>query len=153
MIQTKNGAIAISIVIMLAVLWPIKENWARKPKDNFPLSYYPMFSKKRNATYSVDHIIGFDILGNRYNIPYKLIGTGGFNQVRRQVRKYARDGKGDLLLQKVAANILKSNLEPYRNLVKIELVKGKYHLEEYFMDQNKKPVKEKVYSRLNLDTL
>ena len=43
------------------------------------------------------YFVGYDSLQNRYKIPYKLIGTGGFNQVRRQLQKSARQGKGEQL--------------------------------------------------------
>ncbi|NJM08485.1 hypothetical protein HC891_23350 [Candidatus Gracilibacteria bacterium] len=44
----RNLARGFSMVLVGAVLAPLIENWRAAPRDNFPLSYYPMFSARRS---------------------------------------------------------------------------------------------------------
>ncbi len=140
---SQKQAMLISIIILALVLSPIIENWVSKPKDSFPFSYYPMFSKKRKATYGVYYFVGYDAGQNRHIIPYKFAGTGGFNQVRRQIKKAARSNKVNEFTQTVAKRIAKKKSLPYSKLERIELVKGYYHLEKYFLRQDTLPVHER----------
>ncbi len=140
---SQKQATLISIFIIALVLSPVIENWASKPKDNFPLSYYPMFSRERKATYGLYYFVGYDSAQNRYAIPYKAAGTGGFNQVRRQIKKAARSDRANAFTQKVAERIAKKKGYPYSNLARIELVKGYYHLEKYFLKKDTLPVHER----------
>jgi len=140
---SQNQALWISVFVIILILSPILENWASKPKDNFPLSYYPMFSKKRQATYGMYYFVGYDTAQNRYKISYKLAGTGGFNQVRRQIKKAARSDKAKAYTQEVAKRIANMKEYPYSELTRIELVKGYYHLENYFLKQDTLPVHER----------
>ncbi|WP_282085009.1 hypothetical protein [Aquimarina algiphila] len=140
---SQKQAMWVSILIIALILSPIAENWASKPKDNFPLSYYPMFSKKRKATYGLYYFVGYDTTQKRHKISYKIAGTGGFNQVRRQIRKAARSDRAQAFTQKVAEKIANKKGYPYSNLVRIELVKGYYHLENYFLKKDTLPVHER----------
>ncbi len=147
MIRTKSSAAIFSALILFAIMYPIKENWQAKPKDNFPLSYYPMFSHKRDSTYSVNYFVGYDAQGNRMLIPYKFAGNGGFNQVRRQINRKCKEGEAKALTRKVAKRLAKSQEAPYNELERITLVKGTYHLDDYFVKGDKTPRKEKVLSK------
>ncbi len=140
---SQKQAVLVSVFIIALILSPIMENWASKPKDSFPLSYYPMFSKKRKATYGLYYFVGYDSAQNRYKIPYKIAGTGGFNQVRRQIKKEARSDRADVFTLKVAERIARKKGYPYSKLVRIELVKGYYHLENYFLKKDTLPVHER----------
>ncbi|MEM1135041.1 MAG: hypothetical protein AAGI07_04325 [Bacteroidota bacterium] len=139
---SQSSALVLSIIAILIVMSPIIENWKEKPEDSFPLSYYPMFSKKRKEVYSMYYFVGYDSQDNRHKIPYKIVGTGGFNQVRRQIRRAARSDNPEALTHKVVHNIAKRKDYPFTELVKIELVKGYYHLENYFLKNDTLPVRE-----------
>ncbi|AXT59652.1 hypothetical protein D1816_04535 [Aquimarina sp. AD10] len=140
---SKQQVVWISTIAIVLVLSPIIENWADKPKDSFPLSYYPMFSKKRNATYPIYHFVGYDSDQKRYIIPYTFAGTGGFNQVRRQIKKAAKSENAYQFTQKVAERISNKKGHPYSALERIELIKGYYHLENYFLKKDTLPVHER----------
>ena len=142
--QHKALAAIFSIVVLLLVLSPVVENWSKTPKDNFPLSYYPMFSKKREATYTLRYVVGYDEQQRRYHIPYHYIGSGGFNQVRRQINKQCKNGKSKKLAKKVARRLAKSKEPLYQNLERIEVVKGTYNFETYFVKGDKTPLQEKI---------
>src|SRR5262245_41098893 len=94
----KLTAVYVSLAMIGAVLWPIQQNWREKPVDNFPLSYYPMFSAKREATEAFHYLLGHDAQGARYIIPYQFAGSGGLNSVRRQIRRIVEDGRGPQLV-------------------------------------------------------
>lgn len=151
MIQSKFSAVAFSVILITIVASPIKENWKAKPKDNFPLSYYPMFSKKRDASYTLNYVVGFDASNKRYCIPYHIVGSGGMNQVRRQINKKCKEGESDKLAKKVARRIANSEKAPFDKLEKVVVMEGTYHLEDYFMANSKAPLKEKIISTQIVD--
>ncbi len=150
MINSKLVALVFSIMMILAVIWPVRQNWQENPKDDFPLSYYPMFSHQRKATHSLPYFVGYDTYGSRYYIPYKYLGTGGFNQVRRQINKHARRGDVEKLTEKVAKRLARCRDAPFDKLVRVEMVRGRFHLDDYFLSDNKLPVRETVYSHQNI---
>lgn len=129
----KGFASALSLALIGAVLLPIAENWRRKPKDSFPLSYYPMFCKRRGKCERVTYLVGIDARGTRHPLPYHCAGSGGLNQVRRQIRRLARrDGAAEELCASVAARLARRRDGRYADLVAIHLVTGKYRLADFF---------------------
>jgi hypothetical protein len=144
MILSKPFALFFSVAVLLAILLPVKENWNEKPRDSFPLSYFPMFSSKRDSICTVNYFVGYDTLGNRYYIPHGMVGSGGFNQVRRQVNKKVRTEKAEKITQRVAKKVAKCQETPYCHLVRIALVRGDFDLNDYFQKGIKMPQQEKV---------
>ena len=133
--------------MVLVVLYPVRQNWAERPKDNFPLSYFPLFSHKRGKVYSVNHFIGFDRYGNRYNIPYNYAGTGGFNQVRRQMNRAAKSNRrASSLTRSVARKVERTSSSPMGDIVLVQFVRGDYHMERYLIENDTVPVYEEVIS-------
>ncbi len=143
-------AAGLSVALLVAVLLPIRENWKADPKDNFPLSYFPMFSEVRGETYKVAHLVGLDTEANRKLVSYKLAGTGGLNQVRRQIRKTVREGGAATLCQSVAERVAKSKQKSLASLSKIQIITGEYNLNEFFAG-NKTPVKEITHATCNVE--
>lgn len=152
MIKTKLLAAIFSVVTILAILWPVRQNWKENPRDEFPFSYYPMFSHKRKSTHSLPYFVGYDVTGNRHFIPYKYAGTGGFNQVRKQINKRARQGDVEAITKKVAKKLSRSKKSPYNQIVRVEMVRGRYNMDDFFMSGNKLPIKETIYSYQNIET-
>ncbi len=141
---SKISATIFSFGLMFLLILPIKENFKKKPKDNFPFSYYPMFAVKRDSLYAVNYFVGYDAAGKRHLIPYDYIGTGGFNQVRRQINKTCKKGDTEKLNQRVADKLAKCKSEPLSNLTRVDLVTGTYHLEDYFRINDHSPREEEV---------
>src|SRR5437773_2327725 len=83
----KRVAFLSSLVMIGAVLWPVQQNWRKPPHDSFPLSYYPMFSAKREAIETFHYLVGRDAEGKRYLIPHSFASAGGLNAARRQINK------------------------------------------------------------------
>lgn len=139
-------ASGISVLMVGAALRPIVENWRRRPKDSFPLSYYPMFSKQRKPTERVTYLVGIDAQGARRLLPYDCAGAGGLNQVRRQIRKIARqDQAAGELCAAIAARLALRPDDRYADLVTIHLVTGRYRLHEYFAGR-REPEWERVHA-------
>ena len=153
MFYSKTAAVLLSAGLMITVLAPVAENLRATPEDTFPLSYYPMFSFKRDSLYSVYHFVGRDSENESINIPYKMVGTGGFNQVRRQVNKMVKEEKEVELIQKVAKKLERTRVEPYSLIEEVSLVKGTYHLEKYFSTDKQQPVRLKVIASQNIERL
>jgi len=139
----KRRAAYASIVMIGAVLWPIQQNWRDTPRDDFPLSYYPMFSNKRDAIETFYYIVGQDAEGKRHQVPYSWIGDGGGNQVRRQLRRIINEGRAPELAQKVAKRVAKRDAPPWSQVVSVAVCTGKYDVDAFFHNR-KEPVSEKI---------
>lgn len=150
MIKEKHLAIWGSALLIAVIIAPIKENWKAEPKDSFPFSYYPMFSKKRGETYGMYYLLGVDTLGQRHFLSYKLAGTGGFNQVRRQITKRAKKGEGRELLDRVEQQLKRKKKSFSRALSEIYLVKGVYHLERFLLQEEMLPMEETILASKKL---
>src|SRR5262245_2700012 len=149
MSQHKVFALGVSLVIVGVVLSPIVENWQKRPKDNFPLSYYPMFTENRPEIQSCTYLVGFDAAGNRHLLPYKLARQGGgLNQVRRQLARLVKDGRADEVCRAVAGRVAKSKREP--QIVAVQVVTGSYALNDYFTGKSTAPLREVVHAKCDL---
>jgi hypothetical protein len=135
-------ALCFSYALIGAVLWPIGQNWRAHPKDNFPLSYYPMFSAKREAVETFYYVVGLDAEGKRRYIPHTIIGDGGGNQVRRQLRKIVNAGRAPELAQQVAERLARKR--SYRKIVSVSVIRGQYSVDDFFHGK-KDPISERVY--------
>ncbi len=134
-----------SLALLIAVLLPIRENWKATPVDGFPFSYFPMFSLERGETYQVTHLVGFDARDQRTLIHHSFAGTGGFNQVRRQIRKKVQNGKAEGLCRSVARRVAASPEAPIAGVNRIQIVTGEYKINEFFAG-NRAPVNETVHA-------
>jgi hypothetical protein len=139
----KRIAALMSLVMIGAILWPIRQNWRESPTDDFPLSYYPMFSTKREAIEDFYYLLGRDAAGKRYYVPYYWIGSGGGNQVRRQIRKIMSEGHAPELAQTVAKRLARRNDSPWAQVVSVSVVRGKFSVDDFFHGK-KAPVSEKI---------
>jgi hypothetical protein len=139
----KVPATLLSLALIGAVLWPLQQNWREKPRDNFPLSYYPMFSAKRKAIESFNYLAGHDEHGTRHIIPYKFAGVGGLNSTRRQIGRIVREGRADELAATVARRLARQEKAPWSQIVTVAVVTGSYGVDDYFHGR-KEPVSEKI---------
>jgi hypothetical protein len=145
LVRGKGFAGGLSVLTIGAVLSPIVQNWREEPRDGFPLSYYPMFSAKRSKTASVTYLVGLYAQGGRRLLPYVYAGTGGLNQVRRQINRAVREGRADKLGQIVAGKVALVGEEPFAAVVTVQVVTGKYRLADYFADK-RDPISEFVHA-------
>lgn len=130
--QEKGLAGLFNALLVGAVLWPVLENWRGRPKDGFPLSYYPMFSLKRADATTVRYLVGLDARGERRLLSHTCAGTGGLNQVRRQINALVRTGEADALCKLVAADVATRSEERFPDIVTVQVVVGRYRLADFF---------------------
>jgi hypothetical protein len=142
-IRDRRSAAALSALLLAGVLWPIRQNWRAEPRDGFPFSYYPMFSFKRSKRYSTHYLVGLTDGGERVVIPYWHAGSGGLNQVRRQLRQIALRGDGNELCAAVAARLASSADPRFAAVTSVRLVNGQYRLADYFRGA-RDPIREQI---------
>ncbi len=146
----KGLACLFGLLLMGATVAPVEQNWQPHPRDNFPFSYYPMFSEKRGEIYAVSYMVGLDGQGSRTLISYRFAGSGGFNQTRRQINKLIREGKADMLCQTVAGNVAREATLPYSGTVTVRIVTGRFRFADYF-GGNKAPLKERAHASCQVE--
>lgn len=134
-----------SATVLLLAFSPVLQNWRAKPKDDFPLSYYPMFTENRAPTVKVSYLVGVDAQGGRHKLPYTFAGSGGLNQVRRQINRRLDNDEEDKLCRSVAERVAKKGKGWVTNIVSVEVRTDTYHLGGYFSGTNRAPVREKVH--------
>jgi hypothetical protein len=132
----------LSLVLLGAVIAPVGQNWMAAPQDDFPLSYYPMFSFDKTDRQRVTYLIAHDADGRRLLLPYWFAGLGGMNQVRRQMTKLVERGESSRLCRSVAARVARAEDLP-KNLVNVQVVTGTFFMSEFFTG-NRMPTSENV---------
>lgn len=137
LVREKGFAGVFGALLIGAVLLPVVQNWREQPKDGFPLSYYPMFSLKRSDSTTARYLVGLDARGERHLLPHTYAGTGGLNQVRRQINKVVRGGKADTLCKLVAAKVAQGDEERFAGVVTVQVVVGRYRLTDYFAEKRR----------------
>jgi len=141
----KRIAVAATVLVLGAVLWPIRQNWRAHKIDGFPLSYYPMFSAKRADRVRVYYLLGLTAAGERRVVPYRYCGTGGLNQVRRQLRRLVCSGKAAKVCDSAAQRVALATDGALADVVTVRAVRGEYRLDDYFAG-DKSPLSERVYA-------
>jgi len=139
----KVPATLLSLALVGAVLWPIHQNWRKQPRDSFPLSYYPMFSAKREPVEFFYYLVARDEQGTRYYVPYQLIGPGGHNSNRRQIRRIVNEGRAAELARSVARRLGRQDDLPWLKIVTVSVVRGKFAVDDYFHGKQE-PVSEQI---------
>ena len=145
----KRLAAAFSVVLLIAVASPIVENWKSPSHDDFPLSFYRMFSEVRSDTQRVTYLVGLDSRGGRVLIPYQYAGAGGMNQVRRQMNKQVEQGSAAKLCQTVATRVARAGSR-LPDLRTVEVTTGTFRMSEYFR-ASRVPVSENVSARCTVE--
>jgi hypothetical protein len=123
----------LSAVVLGAVLYPLKQYLrpANRRVDGFPLSHYPMFSARRQSTATVPYAVGVLAGGGRQYLPYRLLGAGGLNQVRRQLKRVLNEDRAEEFARTIAA---RASAEPrLRDVVRVEIVRGELDLDASMM--------------------
>lgn len=134
-----------SVLLLAIVASPVIQNWRAEQTDDFPLSYYRMFSEDRADRQRVNYLVGLDVSGNRYLLRYSYVGPGGMNQVRRQMNKQVDMGEATRLCETAAARVARAGSR-LRDIRRIEVITGTFQMSEYFSGQTA-PNQENVRAR------
>ncbi|HEY1966577.1 MAG TPA: hypothetical protein VGH89_01415 [Pseudonocardia sp.] len=131
----RRRATVLAVVMLGALLVPLRQNWRPKSKrrDGFPLSYYPMFSAKRRDTATIHYVVGVRADGSRRYLPHSVLGTGGLNQVRRQLNRVIREDRATDFAPVVAARIaLRPELD---DVARVEIIRGEVEIDASFLQR------------------
>jgi hypothetical protein len=141
----KPLAAVFSVVLLAVVASPVVENWKTPSHDDFPLSFYRMFSEIRGDTQRVTYLVGLDDRGGRVLLPYQYAGAGGMNQVRQQMNTLVRRGDASKLCQSVASRVARAGRR-LPVIQTIEVTTGTFRMSEYFRGRSA-PSAENVSAR------
>jgi hypothetical protein len=142
----KWAAGAMSLVLLALVASPVIENWKADPDDDFPLSYYPMFTDDRSDRQRLNYLIGIDDSGNRQLLESQLVGPGGVNQARRQMSKLIGQKRAPQLCRSVASRVADS-AKRHKDIVQVEIVTGTFRMSDFFGGSTPSPSSEDVRAR------
>lgn len=136
---------------------------AKFDQDSFPLSTYPMFSADRKGRIIVPHVVGLTADGERIVLHHRHYGTGGLNQVRKQIARDVRRGNAAAIAQRYADSLAEqlrqgrtegSSAGAIRRrreaaVVTVLVVRSRFVFDEYFSsgEQSTEPTKETVRAR------
>jgi hypothetical protein len=104
-----------------------------------------MFSALRAAEYSTPTLVAFNAEGKPTVLNYELAGSGGFNEVRRQVRSRIAKNKAKTLCRKVARRVAREEDLKSLDLSTVQVITATHNIDAYFAG-NKTPVRQKVHA-------
>lgn len=121
----------------------------KEAHDSFPLSTYPMFSADRKGRVTVPHVVGITADGARVPLHYRHFGTGGLNQVRKQLSRGLRRGQAAEIAQRYADSIAVSTRRRDADIVKVLVVRSRFQFDTYFDATNPSttPDRETVHAQ------
>ncbi|MGO1583835.1 MAG: hypothetical protein ACTHXO_11495 [Actinomycetaceae bacterium] len=122
------------LALTAVVAAPIRQNHRpdEEKVDGFPLSYYPMFSARRTRNGTVHHLLGIDAERREHVVHFRHAGTGGLNQVRRQINRRVREGRAESVARSVAASVAASPAALESALERIQVVTSVHRFDDFF---------------------
>lgn len=146
--MNRPQASVFSVVTMAIVLSPVVQNFAEKPRDDFPLSYFPMFSRSHPDVQEHTSLVGVTADGECVPIHYTYYKRGGMNQVRKQIRRAVRRGEDSALemVERVAGRIARRDDPDLRDLVEIRAITGEYDVIAWFTGGERRPLSVEVHA-------
>jgi len=138
----KLAAALFSIALIGAMLSAVVKNWEERPRDSFPLSYFPMFTADLEDLHTEQYVVGVDARGRRYAVHYNNVAPGGsLPRVRGETRAMVRRGQAEQLCQSASSRLAERNTRSLRSVVRLEIMTGTFSLSEY-LNGNKQPLSE-----------
>lgn len=133
-VRQRVWAYGVSLALVGAVLWPLQQ---QRPKDSFPLSTYPMFSRKRPTEVSIDHVVGVGPGGRQEAIPPDLVASGEVLQAKITISQKLRRGRrgAEELCEQVAARL--AGRSAYAWVERVEVRSDRYLVVGYFTGARK----------------
>ena len=143
--MTRLGATVWTAIVCGAVLSPIVQGFREKPRDDFPLSWFPMFAAARPDLEKPVYAVALG-RGERAFVPSYYWSAGGFNQGASQLIRAASAGPKKLrpLCERIADAVAK---RPPRGIAapsRVDIRRGTYSLETFFGAGDTKPLSEVV---------
>jgi hypothetical protein len=134
-VAERAWAAAVTAGVVGASLVPLRQY--RRPRvervDGFPMSYYPMFSAKRERFARVSYALGVRADGSPVSLPHDVLGPGGVNQVRKQLSRAVRRGQVAEHARRIAARV--PEFAEYADVVRVRIVTGEFDLDNCLMQR------------------
>jgi hypothetical protein len=137
-------AIVFSTVVISGVLSPL--GW---PKDDFPLSTYPMFSSLRPTSETVVyHAVGFTSDGSGRPIPPRFLGTDEVMQASQTIKRALtrRSPPPRVLCWQIAAELAERADSEWVDIERLELRVDRYDAVRYWAGE-RRPIESQVVER------
>lgn len=147
--------------VFAGILFAPLRHYAGSPKavqrqkvehDSFPVSTYPMFSADRKGRVTVPHVVGLTATGQRRPLHYRHYGTGGLNQVRKQLARALRRGAAADVAQRYADSLAVSARRKDQDIVTVLVVRSRFAFDDYFAPEqpDTTPFRETVHARCDV---
>lgn len=133
----------VSALLLGAVVYPLQ---TEPPRDSFPLSTFPMFSKSRPAFITIGHVVGVGADGQTLPIPPDLVASGEVLQAKVAIHNTIQRGRRatQQLCAEVTARIAAD--PDYAWVVSVEVRTDRYQVAGYFSGA-RKPVWSRTHAR------
>jgi hypothetical protein len=143
--MNRLGATVWSVVVCGAVLSPIVQGFRDTPRDDFPLSWFPMFAAARPAIEKPVYAVAIGG-GEHAFVPSHYWTAGGFNQGAFQLLDAASVGPTKLrpLCERIARAVAKRPPRGVSSPGEVEIRRGAYSLETFFGAGDSTPISETV---------
>ncbi len=121
----------VSLIVLIAVIWPV--SWPLY-RDSFPLSNYPMFSRKLpDPTVRLQYALGIAADGTRHHLPPKLIANEEVLQARVHLARTVARGGANELCRQIAQRLAETRAPggAFADVVEVRIVTGTHHAVDY----------------------
>ncbi len=127
-------------IVGVCLLLPLDTRF-RKPHDDFPLSWYPMFASKRPDLESPVYAVAIWPDGHEAKITTGTWTTGGFNEGRTQLANAVKQGKeaSERFCQRIVKGM--RGRSSFKGAERVEIRIAKIRKEDWFLEEK---VPEKV---------
>lgn len=143
----KAWALFVTFSLILGVMLPIHEDFRGAYGDSFPFSWYPMFSRPRPDPDRTNYVYGLTKEGKRQTIVSRHYVSGGMNQARRQLSRMVETSEGaKKVCERAAKAAAKRKSGAMSEIERVRVVRAYFHMEKYFGERDKTPVREEVYA-------
>ena len=145
-------AYGLSALLLTAVGYPLLPTsvfpWAAV--DGFPLSTYPMFSRKRPTVVSIDHVVAVDSAGASRVVPPSVLTSGEVMQANVMIRDTVQRGRraSQQLCLRVAGRL--EGDADWADIVSVEVRRDRFDVARYFAVDDK-PLRSRVHARCQLE--
>jgi hypothetical protein len=133
-------AYGLMLVLVGAVVSPAI---SKRPRDDYPLSTYPMFAEDRGRTATVEQAIGVLRSGERLILPPRYLGTDEVLQAKTKLEGALASGRSDALCSEIAGRVLSDRSDVIEVIIRTITV----DTIAYFQNADAATKSERVYAR------
>jgi len=142
--MTRLGATVWTVLVCGAVLSPIVQSFRDTPRDDFPLSWFPMFAAARPEVEKPVYAVAVGGTEQAF-VASRYWTSGGFNQGASQlIRAASRSGALRPLCERIAGAVAKKPPRGVSAPTEVQIRRGWYSLQTFFGENDRTPIREVV---------